>query len=205
MDYKIKVKALREIMPIPMAEAIKLLKENNGDIKVCADIFKSKSIEHICKATGCTKEMAVQFYEKEKFDLNRTISFIKEELFDQNYKPINNITLDNLNKTRLWIAIVQEKDFATSLDYNELPSVIQTLAAIPSLQDMALTLKQAKKIKDSIFKGYSDDLSIDEFVRRNVQLDDNPDFQKAYHRISLSTTIVIDEINRHRRNLQTSL
>lgn len=201
MDYKIKVKALREIMPIPMAEAIKLLNENNGDIKICAEIFKSQSIEFICKETGCAEDMAIQFYEKEKFDLNRTISFIREELFDQNYKPIHNITLDNLSKTRTWIAIVQEKDFATSLDYNELTSVIQTLSAIPSLREVAMVLKQAKKIKDSIFKGYSDNLSIDEFVRRNVKLDDDPDFQKAYQRISLSTTIIIDEINRHRRNL----
>lgn len=202
MDYKVKVKALREIMPIPMAEAIKLLKEYDGDIEVCAETFKSKSIEYICKQTGCNNEMAAQFYEREKFDLNRTISFVREELFDQNYKPIENITLENLNKTRLWIAIVQEKDFVTSLDYNELPAVVKTLAAIPTLHEMAMTLKQAKKIKDSIFEGYSDDLSIDEFVRRNVRLDDNADFQKAYQRIALSSTIVIDEINRHRRNLQ---
>lgn len=205
MDYKIKVKALREIMPIPMAEAIKLLKENEGDIKACAEIFKLKSIEYICKETGCSEEMAIQFYEKEKFDLNRTISFVKDELFDQNYKPINNVTLENLNKTRSWIAIVEEKDFATSLDYIELSSVIQTLAAIPSLREIAMALKQAKRIKDSIFKGYTDNLSIDEFVRRNVRLDDDAEFQKAYNRISLSSTIIIDEINRHRRNLQASL
>lgn len=184
-----------------MAEALKLLKENDGDIKLCADIFKTKSIEYICLETGCSKEMAILFYEKEKFDLNRTISFIREELFDQNYKPINNITLDNLHKTRSWIAIVQEKDFVTSLDYIELTPVIQTLAAIPSLREVAMALKQAKKIKDSIFKGYTDNLSIDEFVRRNVRLDDDTEFQKAYNRISLSTTIIIDEINRHRRNL----
>lgn len=201
MDYKIKVKALREIMPVPIAEALKLLKENNGDIKLCAEIFKSKSIEYICKETGCTKDMATQFYEKEKFDLNRTISFIREELFDQSYKPISNITLESLNKTRSWIAIVQEKDFATSLDYTELTTVIQALMAIPSLREIGMALKQAKKIKDSIFKGYSDDLSIDEFVRRNVKLDDDIEFQKAYQRISLSSTIIIDEINRHRRNL----
>lgn len=201
MDYKIKVKALREIMPVPIAEALKLLKENNGDIKLCAEIFKSKSIEYICKETGCTKDMATQFYEKEKFDLNRTISFIREELFDQSYKPISNITLESLNKTRSWIAIVQEKDFTTSLDYTELTTVIQALMAIPSLREIGMALKQAKKIKDSIFKGYSDDLSIDEFVRRNVKLDDDIEFQKAYQRISLSSTIIIDEINRHRRNL----
>lgn len=201
MDYKIKVKALREIMPVPIAEALKLLKENNGDIKLCAEIFKSKSIEYICKETGCIKDMATQFYEKEKFDLNRTISFIREELFDQSYKPISNITLESLNKTRSWIAIVQEKDFATSLDYTELTTVIQALMAIPSLREIGMALKQAKKIKDSIFKGYSDDLSIDEFVRRNVKLDDDIEFQKAYQRISLSSTIIIDEINRHRRNL----
>ena len=201
MDYKIKVKALREIMPVPIAEALKLLKENNGDIKLCAEIFKSKSIEYICKETGCTKDMATQFYEKEKFDLNRTISFIREELFDQNYKAINNLSLENLNKTRSWVAIVQEKDFATSLDYSELETVIKVLVAIPSLREIGMALKQAKRIKDSIFKGYSDDLSIDEFVRRNVKLDDDVEFQKSYQRISLSSTIIIDEINRHRRNL----
>ena len=201
MDYKIKVKALREIVPVPISEALKLLKENNGNIELCADIFKSKSIEHICSETDCSKDMAIQFYEKEKFDLNRTISFIREELFDQNYKAINNLSLENLNKTRSWVAIVQEKDFATSLDYSELETVIKVLVAIPSLREIGMALKQAKRIKDSIFKGYSDDLSIDEFVRRNVKLDDDVEFQKSYQRISLSSTIIIDEINRHRRNL----
>ena len=201
MDYKIKVKALREIVPVPISEALKLLKENDGNIEQCADIFKSKSIEHICSETGCSKDMAIQFYEKEKFDLNRTISFIREELFDQNYKAINNLSLENLNKTRSWVAIVQEKDFATSLDYSELETVIKVLVAIPSLREIGMALKQAKRIKDSIFKGYSDDLSIDEFVRRNVKLDDDVEFQKSYQRISLSSTIIIDEINRHRRNL----
>lgn len=201
MSYKEKVKALRELMPIPMGEALELLKENEGNISVSANLFKTRSLEHIQKETGCSAEMANQFYEKEKFDINRTISFIRDELFDLNYKPISNVTLDNLNKTRSWIAIVQEKDFATSLDYIELDIVIQTLHALPVLKDIAANLRKAKKIKDSIFKGYSDNLSIDEFVRRNVKLDDDQQFQEAYHRITLSGTIIIDEINRHRRNL----
>lgn len=201
MSYKEKVKALRELMPIPMGEALELLKENEGNISVSANLFKAKSLQHIQKETGCSAEMANEFYEKEKFDINRTISFIREELFDLNYKPISDVTLDRLNKTRSWIAIVQEKDFATSLDYIELDTVIKTLHALPALKDLAINLKKAKKIKETIFKGYSDDLSIDEFVWRNVKLDDDPQFQEAYRRITLSGTIIIDEINRHRRNL----
>lgn len=201
MDYKIKVRALREIVPVPMTEAIQLLKENNGDIKLCVQIFKEKSIKYICQETGCSEEMAMEFYEKEKFDLNRSISFIREELFDQNYEPVKNITLENLDKARLWIAIIQEKDFATSLDYKEIETVIDTFEAITHLKDIAVHIKKAKKIKDTIFKGYSDDLSIDEFVRRNVKLDDDFQFQEAFQRITLSATIIIEEINRHRRNL----
>lgn len=201
MDFATKVKELRVIVPVPISEALQLLKQNNGDIQRSSEIFKAQSITHIQNETGCSEGMALKFYEREKYDLNRTISFVRDELFDQNYKPIENVTLDNLNKTRTWIAIVQEKDFATSLDYIELNTVIKTLSALSALRDIATTLKKAKRIKDSIFKGYTDDLSIDEFVRRNVKLDDDLDFQEAYKRVTLSCTIIIDEINKHRRNL----
>lgn len=202
MDYKSKIKELREIIPIPMSEALKLLKENNGNIDTCVEIFKTASIQYICKETGCSQEMAQTYYEREKFDLNRTVSMIREDLYDQNYKPIEGVTAENLTKVRTWIAFAEEKDFATSIDYKELPDVIKTMLLIPALKHFGIAVQQARKIKDTIFDGYSDDLSIDEFVRRNVRLDDHSEFRKIYKTIVLSFTVMKDEVIRHRRNVR---
>lgn len=202
MDLKSKIKELREIVPVPISEAILLLKENNGDVFKSSEVFKNRSIEYIAEQTGASFEIVKARYTIEKYDINRSISMIKEDIYDQNYKPIEGVTLDNLNKVRLWIAFVEEKDFATSLDYKEIDSVITTLEKLQALKDITQAVKSAKKIKNKIFEGYSDDLSIDEFVRRNVKLDDDVDFRKAYQRVVLSLIPLKEELNRHRRNLQ---
>lgn len=200
-DYKTQIKELRQIVPVPMSEALQMLKENNGDVKFCVEKFKAAAIAKICSETGCDKSTAEKYYEREKYDLNRTVSMIKEDMYDSNYKPIDGVTAEGLGKVRLWISFVEEKDFATALDYKELPEVIRSLLLIPSLKHFGIAVQQARKIKDSIFKGYSDDLSIDEFVRRNVRLDDHLEFQKLYKTVTLSIIPLKEELNRHRRNM----
>lgn len=201
-DYKTQIKELRQIVPVPMSEALQMLKENNGDVKLCAEQFKAAAIEKICSETGCYKSVAEKYYKREKYDLNRTVSMIREDMYDLNYKPIEGITAEGLGLVRTWIAFVEEKDFATALDYNELPEVIRSLLLIPSLKHFGIAVQQARKIKDTIFKGYSDDLSIDEFIRRNVKLDDNTEFQKLYKTVTLSIIPLKEELNRHRRNMK---
>lgn len=202
MDLKSKIKELREIIPIPISEASTLLKEYDGDVLKSAEFFKNQSINFIIEQTGADIEIVKARYILEKYDINRSISMIREDLYDQNYKPIEGVSLDNLNKVRLWIAFVEDKDFATSLDYKEIDVVIATLEKLTALKEIAQAVKQAKKIKNKIFEGYSDDLSIDEFVRRNVKLDDDLGFRKTYDRVVLSIIPLKEEINRHRRNLQ---
>ena len=206
-DYKTQIKELRQIVPIPMSEALQMLKENNGDVKLCVEKFKAAAIAKICSETSCDKYTAEKYYEREKYDLNRTVSMIREDMYDLNYKPIGGITAEGLGKVRLWISFVEEKDFATALDYNCLlytsdAAVIRALLLIPSLKHFGIAVQQARKIKDSIFKGYSDDLSIDEFVRRNVRLDDHLEFQKLYKSVTLSIIPLKEELNRHRRNMK---
>lgn len=202
MDIKTQIKELRKLAPIPISEALQMLKKYNGDVQLCADKFKESAISKICTETGCELAVASEYYKREKYDLNRSISMIREDLYDRNYKPIKGITPEGLSKVRIWIAFVEEKDFATALDYKELPEVVRTLLLIPSLKHFGIALQQARKIKDRIFDGYSDDLSIDEFVRRNVKLDDNVDFQKLYKTVTLSVIPLIEELNRHRRNVK---
>ncbi len=201
-DYKTLIKELRQIVPIPMSEALQMLKDNNGDVKLCADKFKAAAIERICAETGCYKAIAEEYYEREKYDLNRTVSMIKEDMYDLNYKPIDGVTAEGLGKVRLWIAFIEEKDFTSALDYKGLKEVIKVLLLIPELKHFGIAVQQARKIKDSIFDGYSDDLSIDEFIRRNVKLDDNADFRKLYQTVRLSIIPLKEELNRHRRNMK---
>ncbi len=40
-----KIKELRRIVPVPMHEALQLLKANDGDVEKCVYLFKAKSIK----------------------------------------------------------------------------------------------------------------------------------------------------------------
>lgn len=201
MDYKNKIKELRQHLPVPITEALSLLKKNEGDVEKCIYLFKTKLIKRICEQTGCDDITASKHYEAEKFDLNRAMSAVKEELFDLNYKPIEGLTQTGLEAVSEWIYLNQEKDFPTSLDYQQLDNVMETLSALPSFVETSLVIQKAKRIKDLAFDGYSDDDDMAEFVRRNQKIDDNPEFQSYASFCILKLIVLKEEIHRHKRNL----
>lgn len=196
-----KVKELRKHVPIPMGEALKLLKENDGDIEICIYLFKASCVKQIMEQTGCDEEMAAAHYEAEGLDLNKAISSVRETLFDANYSPIENVTIENIKKIHQWLNMVEDKDFITSLDYNFLPDVILTFASLPDMNEVSEMLSRAKTIKDEYFEGYSDADSMEEFIRRNKLLDDNEEIFKINDAILLKITLIDKELSRHLRNL----
>lgn len=198
---KEKVIELRKILPIPMGEAIQMLKDNNNDVEKCVYLFKAKSIKEIQSLTGCDEETANKYYETEKYDFNRTVSAIREDLFDKNYIHIEGVTKENISLIYQWLRIIEDKDFGLSLDFSYLNIVLDTLLLIPPLKETAEVVRKAKEAKDTIFEGYSDTDSLDEFVRRHKKLDDNEEFQKADRIVSLKLTIIREELMRHARNL----
>ncbi len=197
-----KVKELRQIVPIPASEALKLLKENEGDVEKCVYLFKAKSIRDICNATGCEPSMANIYFEREKYDINRAISFIRDELYDQSYKPIEGLTAKKIRTALQWLILVKERNLAYSLDYAEINDVIDTFSRINALNDLVPLIEKAKAAKDIIFKGYSDAQPMKEFVRRNQKLDLNTDFQNANQSIPLRLIVINEELRRHLRNLE---
>lgn len=194
-----RVKELRKHLPIPIGEALQMLQDNEGDIEKCIYLFKAKSIKLICEQTGCDLEMAAKYYEEEKFDINKAISSVNEALFDFNYKPITGLTREKLQQILQWIRIVQEKDFAYSLSFNQLSAVIDNMFLIPELKDTANILERAYESYNSIFEGYSDDSPMEDFVRRNQKLDYDIDFMNANNLIPLRITIIKDCVLRHGR------
>ncbi len=197
-----KVKELRQLVPIPANEALNLLKENDGDVEKCMYLYKAKSIRDICNLTGCDTNMANMYYEREKYDINRAISFIRDELYDRNYRPIEGVTAEKLRTALQWLAMIKDKDFAYSLDFKYLDTVVDIFSRIDTLKDTAILLQDAKKVKDLIFKGYSDSQPMKEFVRRHQKLDLDVDFQKANQSIPIRLIVIAEELRKHLRNLQ---
>jgi hypothetical protein len=198
---KEKIIELRKILPIPMGEAIQLLKENDNDIEKCAYLFITKSIKEIQTLTGCDEAMANQYYKAEKYDFNRTVSAIREAIYDANYISIEGVTKENISLIFKWLNLIEEEDFGRALDFSYLNMVLDTMFLIPSLQETAEIVQKAKDAKDIIFEGYSDSDSLDEFVRRHKRLDDSEEFQQADRMINLRITVIKEELIRHTRNL----
>jgi len=197
-----KVKELRQSVPIPLDEALKLLRENDADVEKCIYLFKAKSIRDICNQTGCDTAMANFYFEREKLDINRAISFIRDELYDRNYKAIEGVTASKIRKALQWLNIIKERDFAYSLDYPFIDEVIDVFSRVEVLKETAILIEGAKTAKDIIFKGYSDAQPMKEFVQRHQKLDLNADFQKANQLIPLQLIVIAEELRRHLRNLQ---
>ncbi|EGK02714.1 hypothetical protein [Dysgonomonas gadei] len=196
-----KIKELRRIVPVPMHEALQLLKVNDGDVEKCVYLFKAKSIKEICEQTGCDEQTAAEYYEAEKFDINRAVSNIKEDIYDKNYQPIDGVTKESIGNILQWLRVVEAEDFGISLDYQLLDKALETLSLIPSLNDIATKVKAAKQAKDLIFEGYTDADSLEDFVRRHRKLDDDKDFIEANRIVSLGITVIKEELLRHVRNL----
>lgn len=199
-DYKDKIKKVRDAIPAPMSEVLKTLKENDGDVTKSIAIIKKRNIIHICQQTGCTEQEAIKEYNAEKYDLNRTISSIREKIYDRNYKPIKGVTCDNIRSILDWMYTVDKYDFISALSFDKLNIVIDTLSAIPTLAEVASKIKEAQKAKDIILAG-EQHMSNEEFIKQNTILDVHPACIEGSEYYRLKHTIINEEVLRHLRNL----
>lgn len=199
---KEKILELRAQRPIPLMEAKQLLTDNEGDIEKCVLLYTAKAIRMIVEATGTDAATADRHYQAEKYDINLAISMIKEEMYDANYKAIAGVNKDSLSLIKEWIYILETKDFGYSLSYSNLTKAIEVMNLIPELNNVVKMLINAKQDYDRVFDGYNDNMPLDEFVRRNRQLDDCPAFIEANSIIPLQIITIKQIISRHLRNVQ---
>lgn len=197
---KNKITELRAILPIPLMEAKQMLEANNLDVETCVYLYTAKAIKEICEATGCDSKMAEEYYKREKYDINRAISFINDAIYDRTYKAIEGINHDSLQSIKDWIYLMEKEDFAYSLSYSHLQNTWETMALLPKLKPIGELLQKVKKSYNIIFEGYSDSSSIEDFVKRNRNLDDDETFQIANEQIPLQLHYIKDEVARHWRN-----
>lgn len=198
---KEKIKELRTILPIPLLEAKQLLEENGGDIEKCVYLYMAKAIKLISDETGYDKQEVEKFYRAEKFDINRTISVIKDEIYDKNYKPIDGLDRNGLQVVKEWLYLIETENFSYALEYKQLDKAIATLSLIPNLEAITKMMLDVKRIYDEIFKNYDHSQPLEEFVRLNRLLDDAPEFQLANEQVPLQLFFIKNEVSKHWRNI----
>lgn len=198
---KDKIRELRTMLPIPMAEAKQLLTENDGDIETCVLLYMDKALKMIVEATGASRETADKHYRKENFDINRAISMINDEIYDANYQPIDGVNKQSLQYIKDWVYAMETHDFGASLAYKGLQQAIDSMHLVPKLGEIASMLQAVKDEYDKIFAGYNDTQPLEDFVRRSRQLDDAPAFQEANRLIPLQVLYIKNEVSKHWRNV----
>lgn len=197
---KQKIQELRAILPIPLLEAKQLLENNGNDVETCVYLYKAKAIKEIMDATSCDSKVAEEYYTREKYDINRAISFIRDLIYDQNYQVIAGVNHNSLVYVKDWIHVMKSNDFAVSLNYPQLNKAIETMLLIKSLSKIAQLLDKVKKSHDLIFAGYSNASSIEDYIKRNRVLDNNEYFQIANEQIPLQVSFIENEVSKHWRN-----
>ena len=190
------------MLPVPLMEAKKMLEDNDGDVETCVYLYMAKAIGEIANATGADREKAECHYRAENFDINRAISVIKDEIYDQNYQPIEGVNRASLQLVKDWIYLVETENFGYALAYPHLAEAIDTLLLIPNLEAVGTLMKIVKRNYDEIFKNYNDSQPLEEFVRLNRRLDDVPEFQQANTKVPLQILYIKNEISKHWRNVE---
>lgn len=80
IDFQ-KIKALRDKLSIPLDTAMELINENNGDLLICEQEFHKNNINTICRLAECNETLAEKYYQICKFDIEKSIKKIHEQLF----------------------------------------------------------------------------------------------------------------------------
>ena len=195
------IKTLRSAIPIPLLEAKQLLLSNNDNIEKCIVVYKDKLAKDIVSKTNCSINDAKRILEKEKYDITKSLSQVIENEYDKQYIPIDGIDKNSLLYARDWLYLLEGKDLSETFNYKHYDKFIEVLYKLKVISHLGDTLLLAKKDYDKIFDGYTNDMPIEEFIRRNTLLDVSVNFQQASKCVTLEIENIKDEFRRQWRNV----
>jgi DNA-directed RNA polymerase subunit F len=107
------IKILRNKISVPLNVAKKLLSENNNDIELSVQKFHKNNINTICRLAECDDTIAEKYYLVCKYDIEKTIKKIHEQLFYLTATP--NQPIDKIGFI-IWAENDSLNDYATSRD-----------------------------------------------------------------------------------------
>jgi len=210
VKYLKEIKELRERVPIPLNEALRLLEKYNGDIELTAEHFneiitateekfKIDAIKSVAEKTQSSLEEAERSLLDCKFDIPRAISYLVEQKYDRNYVPSEYITKEGLEIFREWLKYEDHEGFSNVLNF-EFETVTSILSHMPELEVAEKALRLAKQRQDEIFDGYT--YGIEDYIKCGNRLRKDPVFIQCEKDFANNLSKLEKELWRHSRNLK---
>lgn len=182
-----KIKELREKLSIPLNIAMELLNENDGDLVKCENEFHRNNINTICRIAECDEEVAEKHYRVCKYNVEKSIKKINEQLFFLTAtpdEPIDKIGFilwaENESLSKYLSAgdkslFIQTKDFEIVLDAfeSEFPIPDRNNGEIQECFDPVshniFSNKTSRKIVDNMSKIRTSDRNTELFIRELIK------------------------------------
>lgn len=98
MNYNQEVKILQQQVPVSMSQALKLLRNANGNVSLALEQFHQENIARICEETECNPVLAREFYEKWNYNPEKAIVKILK-------KPVVFTTSSSQDKSKIGYVI----------------------------------------------------------------------------------------------------
>ena len=199
MDYLSKAKELRKKVPIPIMEAIDMLKKNDSDLALCEQIFKNNKILEICQQTGCSEAMAWQRFTDLRFDTAKTVRSIQEELYDRQYQKPIFLTREKLDMIYEWLKCENFEGLDAVLASENFETVIDVLRQMKNMTPLYKALVKAHE--RYIFYFEKHDLNVEEYVKRTNYLRMDKVYDECRKVFEMNIGIFERELERHDRNI----
>jgi hypothetical protein len=189
------------LVPVPVVEGVKLLEQYEGNIASAEHAFKNACLLKITNETGCSITYAEENLMKFKFDIQRVISKILEENYDQNYKQNQFITLENIEFLYTWINYEANEDLYYALTCNA-ERVFEILQQIPTLHELEIALRNAREKQILFHADLTDGMSFEKKLEITNRFRQDQAYKNGREAYRNYFHILERELSRHYRNLR---
>lgn len=198
MQYTQQLRGLRQRIPIPVVQALQLLKQYKGDSAAVERHFLLQTIQMIAEKTGRSPSEAEEAWQICRADIQRAITYLNEKTEDENYVPSAAITPETLAVLDEWIEWESYEDFITALSI-KLDEVTFTLRNMTGFEEVSQALVVARQRERAIFANFKPNDSIELYVKLRNKLARDAAFQQAEAVFRQNILRLETELQKHRR------
>ena len=179
MSYRKEIIELREIIPIGIKEAQRLLVENSGNIALAKDRFIDLQIEKIQAQTQEDWEVVKDIFVESSYDLHRCLSKIEMIQYDRTFdeKRLEGLSRESFQLMEDWLAIEDHEDISSALISPNAEQVIFFISKHLAMPELADGLREARVMIRELGL-LSKDVNPEEFTLRLNSLKANLEYQR---------------------------
>lgn len=199
--YITELKELRKRVPIPIEEALKHLIMFDGNVDKVQQLYEEESIKTVCQNTNCTEHEAQEELVFFKYDIAKSIYYIKEKQYDAQYIPNSKITIAKLNVLKDWIIMFHQEDFYGAVSF-EIETIISLFDEIEVLNKVGQHLKITHERKTLFMADTNGDTNNQIYTSKTNELKQDLIYKASERFVTEHMAIIERELERHLRNVK---